>query len=101
MIDLVVNHVNSLESTTGYVYLVAGGGYHKIGKSKNWKSRIRYFNGFLPFFVTPVCIMHTHCMSRLENELHRKYKHRRIKGEWFRLTPEDVQEIKLHPLRIE
>lgn len=28
-----------------------------------------------------------------EEALHRKYAHRRLRGEWFELTPEDVSEI--------
>lgn len=30
----------------------------------------------------------------IEKELHKKYKHKKIRGEWFELTEEDIKDIK-------
>ena len=78
----------------GYVYLVkSGDGYYKIGRSKNVKVRMRDFGLQLPF---PFEVIHTipaKDMYRSEDNLHKRFAHCRLNGEWFSLTKEDVAAI--------
>lgn len=78
----------------GYVYVLGGGGYFKIGRSKNPKSRVGTLAIQLPW---PVYIIHTiPCQDHQESEreLHRVFDSCRANGEWFKLTSEDLQRIK-------
>lgn len=47
----------------------------------------------LPFEVSFKHLIKTSDMFTLENELHAKYSARRVNGEWFALTEDDVIEI--------
>lgn len=80
---------------SGYVYLLkAHDGYWKIGHTNNPDNRLRTFSVKLPF---PVEYEHLiPCDNRLwaEQTLHTRYAAQRIKGEWFELSPEQVEEIK-------
>lgn len=79
------------------VYLIsARTGHYKIGRSTNVANRIRDLSVGFPFELTLVhvieCPEHDH--ARAEAYLHDLFAHRRVKGEWFSLTPTDVSVIK-------
>ena len=79
----------------GYVYLLqADSGHFKIGRSKNPKSRIKTFGVQLPFEVEYIAVIPSGNMNQLETELHAKYQDKRVNGEWFDLSSEDVEYIK-------
>lgn len=67
-------------------------GYIKIGKSINPKVREGTLQSkkpeihLLAFWTAP---------SQIEKDLHAKYAHKRKRGEWFHLTIEELDEIKL------
>jgi hypothetical protein len=48
----------------------------------------------LPFEVEYVCLIKTDDMYALEKQLQREYSDKNIKGEWFALSPADVEYIK-------
>lgn len=77
--------------TTEYVYLVGVlDGCYKIGRSVDPDGRLATYAPLLP---TPLVNMHRITTSEpnwLERTLHAAFQHRRIRGEWFRLTDEDV-----------
>lgn len=78
----------------GYVYLLGGEGYYKIGRSRNVSKRIRQLEIQLPW---PVTVEHTipcenHKVS--ERTLHDMFANNRANGEWFRLDDSDVDYIK-------
>jgi Meiotically up-regulated gene 113 len=77
---------------TGFVYLIRGASFYKIGRSKDWEDRRRAYAGF-PFPVVLVCLHKTHQMEELEWALHIKYAEKRLRGEWFQLTQSDVDFI--------
>ena len=84
-------------NTHGYVYLLAG--IHdptlfKIGRTNNPDNRLKTFNVKLPFEVEYICTIKTDDMFKLERELHFKFASKRLNGEWFKLTSEDVEYIK-------
>jgi len=75
----------------GYVYVLSGGDYHKIGFSKNVSARIKQISRKLRFDVKLVCIIETDDMVREEAYLHGKYTSKRIRSEWFTLSDEDLE----------
>lgn len=79
----------------GYVYLLKSeAGHYKIGRSVNPESRHKTFGIQLPFRVSYECLIKTENMKRLEAELHEKFAHKRLDGEWFDLSTEDIEYIK-------
>jgi hypothetical protein len=85
---------NGKRDTDGYVYLLeAVGGFYKIGKTVNPKSRKRTFGVKLPMAVEFKHLIHTDNMHKLEKDLHRLFAAKRLRGEFFDLTPADVEFI--------
>lgn len=79
----------------GYVYLLQSPtGAYKIGRSRNPQDRLRTFQIKLPFEVEYVCVIRCADMVALEAELHRAFEHKRLNGEWFALTGNDIEFIK-------
>jgi predicted GIY-YIG superfamily endonuclease len=79
----------------GYVYLLRSiSGYYKIGKAKNPERRMKTFGVQLPFEVEFEHVIRCDDMNAYEKELHRRHASKRINGEWFDLSPEDVADIK-------
>lgn len=79
----------------GYIYLIQSvTGAYKIGRTKNPDDRIKTFSVKLPFEVEYVCVVETENMYYLERELHRQFDTKRINGEWFKLSENDVSAIK-------
>lgn len=80
---------------TGYVYLLATAiGYYKIGCSSKPHNRLMTFGIQLPFAVECVHTIFSVDMYGLEAELHQRFQEKRAQGEWFRLSPADIDYIK-------
>jgi len=62
----------------------------KIGTSQNPTYRERTLHSQEPVVHL---IAKWNCSKELEKSLHEKYKHKRIRGEWFRLNLNDLKEI--------
>jgi len=81
-------------SLKGYVYLIrADNGLFKIGKTGNPKNRLKSLNTGSPCELRYVSIIKTDNMDDLEERLHYHFSNKRIRGEWFALTDEDVDRI--------
>lgn len=79
----------------GHVYLIQSPtGAYKIGRTTDPADRLRTFNVKLPFEVEYVCVIATDDMYALERQLHSKFAAKRVNGEWFILSPDDVEYIK-------
>lgn len=79
----------------GFVYLIKNSeGHYKIGRSVDAAKRIESLGVLLPFTIEPVHIIAAMNMNGLEKELHERFAEKRIAGEWFVLTDEDVEYIK-------
>ena len=63
----------------------------KIGYSKNPKIRERTLQSEKPDIIL---LTYWIADKQVEKELHKKYVHKRVRGEWFNLTFQDYQEIK-------
>lgn len=82
-------------STEGYVYLVQSvTGAYKIGRTIDPNNRLKTFNVKLPFEVEYVVTIKTPNMYQLETDLHNQFAEKRVNGEWFNLSPADVNYIK-------
>lgn len=78
----------------GWIYILEGGGYYKIGQSINPDRRIKQISPVLPFDVT---IYHTYPAENVDYEeamLHQMFHDCRANGEWFHLTEEDLAWLK-------
>jgi hypothetical protein len=79
---------------TGYVYLLQSPTKaYKIGRSKNPENRLKTFSVKLPFEVEYIALIKTNDMVGLERQLHQRFADKRVNGEWFELSSEDVQYI--------
>ena len=78
----------------GYVYLLHHDGLYKIGRSKDVPSRRRRIGVQMPHEVTVIHSIQSNDSVRLEEQLHDMYANKRMNGEWFALSAEDVREIK-------
>jgi hypothetical protein len=78
----------------GIVYLIAGGGYHKIGLTTNIEARFKDIGTKLPFTSEVIHTIRTSDIYRLEKYWHERFASKRAEGEWFILTDEDVAEFR-------
>lgn len=86
---------SSAQTFEGYVYLLKSPtGAYKIGRTKDPTNRLKTFEVKLPFEVDYVCVIQSNDMYGLEADLHAYYADKRINGEWFALTSDDVEQIK-------
>lgn len=79
---------------SGYVYLIRSEYGYKIGKTKRMKERSQLFSVKLPFEIDVIHYAWYGDYSAAEAALHRRFRDRRLGGEWFQLTASDVQSIK-------
>lgn len=79
---------------SGYVYLIERDGHHKIGISKNPKSRISSMQTASSTPINLICTIATNDMESFEAMLHNHFADKRLSGEWFVLTPDDVEYIR-------
>jgi hypothetical protein len=79
----------------GYVYLLKSDtGHYKIGRTIDPENRQKTFGVQLPFNVQFECLIKSDDNHKLEKSLHERFEHRRVRGEWFDLTDDDVEYIK-------
>ena len=78
----------------GYVYLLKGGGFYKIGCSKNVDKRTVALATKLPFVVEELCRITTADRFGTEHRLHEQFADKRVNGEWFELDEADVEYIR-------
>lgn len=80
----------SNQSNKGYIYLLEEpiNHWYKIGMSRDTNKRIKGLR--LPFKVTMLHSFPSDDVAQVEQYLHEKFADKRLHGEWFALTPEDV-----------
>jgi hypothetical protein len=78
--------------TSNCVYILkTGKNLFKIGKTQDLHRRLAAYRTHLPIDFRVVRQYPAANMSALEESLHIVFQHRRIQGEWFRLTDDDLQ----------
>ncbi len=81
---------------SGYVYLIyvdAPERFYKIGMSSNFGERFFAHQCSSPYAICIACAFFVPNMRYMERSLHARYADRRVRGEWFSLSIEDVKEI--------
>jgi hypothetical protein len=76
------------------VYVLYCEGYCKVGITNNINKRIKTLQTGNPFLIQLVLFNIVNNAADLEKKLHKKYKHKNIRNEWFYLDNDDIQYIK-------
>lgn len=76
------------------VYLIKSAQHYKIGKANNFEQRLRQVNLELPEKAVEVHRIYTDDPLGIEGYWHKRFKAKRLNGEWFELTEEDVEVFK-------
>jgi hypothetical protein len=79
--------IESIIPEQGFVYLMFDGELWKIGKALNIASRKKQLERQLDKTLELLHSIQSDDYSRAEAEMHHLYKHCRIRGEWFNLSP--------------
>ena len=82
----------------GFVYVIylddtAGHRLYKIGFSENFSDRFRTHQCASPFQMYVACVYFVSDTHTEEKALHDMFDERRVRGEWFRLTGNDLNVI--------
>ena len=88
-----VNGKSVEKPSSGYVYLVKMGEHYKIGISKQPSLRLKEFT-LLPYPLEKICIKKVNNYKNCEEELHKIFAKKRVRGEWFSLEEKDIAFIK-------
>lgn len=73
------------------VYILkTGKNLYKIGKTQNLQKRVTVYHTHLPILFRVVRQYPAQNMTELEESLHIVFQHKRIKGEWFTLSSDDI-----------
>lgn len=84
-------HTSRMLCCEGWAYLVECAGLVKIGSAKDVKKRLQSLRTGCP---RPLHLLGTLPGGRaVEMRLHAAFDHRRVHGEWFALTPQDLVNI--------
>ena len=77
----------------GHIYFLQGDECYKIGKSKNCYKRVKLIETELPFKVSLRHVITTNDIDKSEHYWHSKFKSKRLNGEWFNLSAEDIEQF--------
>lgn len=73
------------------VYILKTGRHlYKIGKTQDLQKRLAMYNTHLPIVFRVVRQYAAMNMDELEENLHIVFQHKRVKGEWFELSQDDL-----------
>jgi hypothetical protein len=88
-------------SYNGYVYLIGSRrfGWYKIGKANDPSIRVKHLGILLPFKIQIYGLWMTPNPLFLEHELHEKYWKKKINGEWFSFTWEEIADVITSPTK--
>jgi len=86
------------KSENGYVYLLLFGAEYKIGSSNSVERRFREIKTQMPYEGKIVHSIATGDPAGIEAYWHNYFKDKRLKGEWFKLNPNDLRYFKKRKL---
>ncbi|WNS82204.1 GIY-YIG nuclease family protein [Domibacillus sp. DTU_2020_1001157_1_SI_ALB_TIR_016] len=95
-LESVINSSYPDGKAPGYVYFVQEhlNGSFKIGKTKHIDQRMNLFSVKLPFENELIFLIKSGNHHQTEVAFHKHFAHKRLEGEWFALTREDITWIK-------
>jgi len=77
------------EKKESYLYIIKTNEKYKIGFTKNWNNRKKSYETHLPEYKIIYLIKILDAFN-LEEYLHLLFKDKKVKGEWFNLSNEDI-----------
>jgi transcriptional regulator with XRE-family HTH domain len=80
--------------SAGIVYVLQCGEYYKIGRTQNLPQRVSDLQMSNPFPIAVIHTWETVAHQRLERRLHQRLSHAKVRGEWFRLTADEILALK-------
>lgn len=80
---------------SGFVYLIGTSvfGWYKIGKSVDANVRVNQIGVLLPFKIKVFQVWRAENHHLMEKSLHEIYAHKRINGEWFEFSKDEIREL--------
>jgi hypothetical protein len=75
-----------------FIYFMRAGEFIKIGRAKNWRTRLSQMQTGSPYTIQPLLIIPADC--ELEVQLHARFYRDRFRGEWFHSSPAILAYIK-------
>jgi len=87
-------YVPHIKDAPGFVYLIRGGDFYKIGRCKDVSARARAIQTGCPYKVEVVASREVPDAATYEAHLHETYKDMRTSGEWFGLDYPQVEALK-------
>lgn len=88
----------------GFVYVIyidtGSGRFYKIGLAKSFGARFDQHQTSSPFEIRVACCYFVGHMRSEERELHERFADSRVRGEWFRLSADDLKEIAARSLLV-
>lgn len=90
------------EQSEGYIYILKEEFYntYKIGRSKHPYKRTQLFASQPPYDHEIIYILKVDDDKYFEKHYHRLFKNKRLKGEYFKLSKEDLKEFNESPFKI-
>lgn len=82
------------EIKEGYVYLIKSAGYYKVGRTNSKERRVRELAIQLPEKSETVHVIATDDAAGIEAYWHNRFSDRRMNGEWFGLSAQDIKAFK-------
>ena len=76
-----------------FIYILKSGEHYKVGITKDVKKRMRELQTGDPVRHMFVCSSFSKDASNLENRLHKAFAEYRGEGEWFTLSPEQLERV--------
>lgn len=95
-LEQIIESTDLAGKAPGYVYFVQEymNGSFKIGKTKNIEKRMNIFGVKLPFENKLIYLIKTGNHHQTEVAFHKHFSDKRLEGEWFALSKEDLSWIK-------
>jgi hypothetical protein len=82
------------KTTAGMVYMLKHDNAYKIGKSIDPTRRYKEIRTQMPHSMEEIHTIATDDPSGIEAYWHNRFKDKRLKGEWFKLSTEDIRAFK-------
>lgn len=86
------------DGADGFVYLMKSGKHYKIGKTNSLDRRQYQIGLELPEKIDPIHSIRTDDPSGIEAYWHNRFRDKRLNGEWFALSMDDVRKFKRRKL---
>lgn len=89
--NMAVAATASVSEREGFIYVLKSKSGYKIGRTRNIEARMGSFNVQLPFPFKLIHSFPVDDMVAVERELHTMFADCRLNGEWFNLSPDQVE----------